>query len=107
MDICKELRGVAKVENRETQGYRLILTNRELLEANGIIEVESFDENQIIAASKLGPLLIKGERLHIIQLNLEEGKLVIDGEVGSIQYIENKKLKMKQKGKGIIERLFK
>lgn len=95
------------MENRETQSYRLILTNREVLEANGIIDVESFDENQIVATSKLGPLLVKGEGLHIVQLSLEEGRLVIDGDIGSIQYIENKKAKMKQKGKGIMERLFK
>jgi len=95
------------VENNETQGYQLVLTNRELLQASGIIEVVSFDENQIIATSKLGPLLIRGEGLHIIQLNLEEGRLVIDGEVSSVQYIENKKARMKQKGKGFMERLFK
>lgn len=95
------------MENRETQSCRLILTNRETLEANGIIEVESFDENQIVATSRLGPLFVKGEGMHIIQLSLEEGNLVIAGEIASIQYIENKKAKMKQKGKGILERLFK
>lgn len=95
------------MENRNAPLYQLTLTNREMLQANGVIEVESFDDHEIIAASKLGPLVIKGEGLHIIQLNLEEGKLVLEGDIVSIQYVENKKAKMKLKGRGVLERLFK
>ncbi len=95
------------MDNRETPLNQLILTDRKMLQANGIIEVESFDEKQIIAASKLGQLLIKGEALHIIQLNLEEGKMVLEGEVSMILYSERKKDRMKLKGKGIMERMFK
>lgn len=95
------------METRENATYQLILTNREYLQANGIMEVESFDENVIVAASKLGPLTIKGHNLHITQLNLEEGKMSIDGVVDNIQYHPNKKGSTGIKGKGIMERLFK
>lgn len=92
---------------REPDPYQLTLTNREHLQANGIIEVESFDEHEILATSKLGPLVIKGQGLHIIQLNLEEGKLALEGEIVSIQYSSGKRGKVKAKGRGIMERLFK
>lgn len=92
---------------RETIPNQLTLINREHLQANGIIEVESFDENVIQAASKLGPLTVKGHNLHIIQLNLEEGKMSIEGVVDSIQYHPSKKSSGGLKGKGIMERLFK
>ncbi|MCR4443054.1 MAG: sporulation protein YabP [Peptococcaceae bacterium] len=95
------------MENRDIPQCQLSLTNRELFEASGILEVESFDDRQIIAESKLGPLVVKGEGIHIVQLNLEEGKIVLEGEIASIQYVENKKARLKQKGKGIMERLFK
>lgn len=95
------------MENKNTPPYQLTMTNREYLQAGGIIEVESFDEHQVIAGSHLGPLVIKGEGLHIIQLDLEEGKMVIAGEIGSVQYIENRKAKLKNRGKGVLERLFK
>jgi len=95
------------METRETAPYQLTLTNREYLQANGIMEVESFDEHEILALSKLGPLIIKGQGLHITQLNLEEGKLTLEGEINSIQYSNTKKGKMKEKGKGVLERLFK
>lgn len=93
------------MDSKGTQKYQLTLTNRELFEATGIIEVDSFDEHQIAASSHLGPLVIKGEGLHIIQLNLENGLLVLEGEVSSIQYVQGKKFKAK--GNGLMERLFK
>jgi len=95
------------MDNREAAPYQLTLTNREYLQATGVIEVESFDEHEIIASTKLGPLTIKGQGLHIIQLNLEEGKLALEGEINSIQYNPAKKGKVKDKGRGIMERLFK
>lgn len=94
------------MDNKAVPLNQLILTDRKLLQANGIIEVESFDEKQIAAVSQLGQLLIKGEALHIVQLNLDEGKMVIDGEIGTILYAENKSARMKAKGRGIMERLF-
>lgn len=96
------------MDNKESATpYQLTLTNREYLQANGVIEVESFDEHEILATSKLGALVIKGQGLHIIQLNLEDGKLALEGEINSISYNTTKKGKMKDKGKGIMERLFK
>lgn len=95
------------MDSKETPLYQLSLINREVLKANGVIEVESFDEHEIVASSKLGPLVIKGEGLHIVQLNLEEGQLMLEGDISSIQYVENRKAKYKAKGAGIMNRLFK
>jgi len=82
------------MDTRENVSYRLTLTNRDYLQTEGILEVESFDENEIMAASKLGPLTIKGHNMHIIQLNLEEGKLAVEGVIDSILYLPEKKGRM-------------
>ncbi|MDX9871997.1 MAG: sporulation protein YabP [Clostridia bacterium] len=95
------------MDSKDTSPYQLTLTNREVLQAGGILEVESFNENQIITATRLGALVIKGEGLHIVQLNLEEGKMLIEGKVNMLQYAENKKTQMKQKSRGILEKLLK
>ncbi|MFY9174475.1 MAG: sporulation protein YabP [Peptococcia bacterium] len=95
------------MDTKENISYQLIMTNREYLQANGVIEVESFDENMIVAATKLGPLTIKGHNLHIIQLNLEEGKMSIEGVVDNIQYHPNRKSNAGFRGKGLVDRLFK
>jgi sporulation protein YabP len=92
--------------NKETPLYQLQLQNREMLQVNGVVEVESFDEKQVIAVSKLGPLVVKGDRLHITQLNLEEGQLILEGAINSFEYVEDKQAKMRAKGKGVMSRLF-
>ncbi|PKM90075.1 MAG: sporulation protein YabP [Firmicutes bacterium HGW-Firmicutes-12] len=108
MDKCKkDCRGKSVMESRNATLYQITLTNREVLQADGVLEVESFNENQITAISKLGVLVIKGEGLHIVQLNLEDGKMLIEGKINSILYVENKKAQVRQRGKGIIERLLK
>lgn len=100
-------KGGGFMETRDCEGYSVLIKERKIMQANGILEVESFDENVIIAISKLGPLVIKGEGLHIVQLNLEEGQLALEGLIDSIQYVEDKKAKFKTKGKGMMKRLFK
>lgn len=94
-------------KNIETPLYQLVLQNRERLQVNGVAEVESFDEKQVIAVSKMGPLVVRGEGLHITQLNLEEGELTIEGAVNSFEYVEDKQAKMKARSKGVMSRLFK
>lgn len=87
--------------------YSVMIKGRRYMQADGIREVESFDERAIIAVSELGPLVIKGEGLHIVQLNLEEGQLALEGIIESIQYVQDKKGKMKTKSKGIMDRFLK
>jgi len=91
----------------KTPLYQLVLQNREMLQVNGVTEVESFDEKQVMVVSKLGPLVVKGTELHITQLNLEEGQLTMEGVVNSFEYVEDKQAKMRAKGKGVMSRLFK
>ncbi len=95
------------MDNKITPLYQLVLSNREKIKLNGITEVESFDEKQVIASSKLGPLVVKGEGLHITQLNLEEGQLTIEGIFNGFQYVEDKQAKIRATGQGILARLFK
>ncbi len=94
-------------KKRNTPFYELVLRNREILQVDGVAEVESFDEKQVIAISKLGPLVVQGEQLHITQLNLEEGQLMMEGVINSVEYVEDKQAKMKARGKGVMARLFK
>jgi len=63
--------------------HSLILENRKLLTATGVSNVDSFDEDTIIAYTDLGEIVIKGKGLHISKLNLETG------EINSVSYSEN------------------
>ena len=55
--------------------HSLILENRKFLTATGVSNVDSFDEDTIIAYTDLGEIVIK-------EMNL-------DGEINSVSYSEN------------------
>lgn len=86
----------------------LHLTDRRNLVLQGVEQVGSFDEKEIVLGTNMGVLLIRGEDLHITQLNLETGQLVVEGFITSIQFMEDKSVKGgKVKGRGVLQRLLK
>lgn len=70
--------------------HSLILENRKVLTATGVSNVDSFDEQTIVACTDLGELLIKGVNLHIEKLNIETGELTLQGEISSMSYSESR-----------------
>ncbi len=68
--------------------HSLILENRATLTATGVSNVESFDEQTVVASTDLGDLIVRGEKLHIDRLNLETGELTLDGGISSVSYSE-------------------
>ncbi|MFZ7101383.1 MAG: sporulation protein YabP [Peptococcaceae bacterium] len=89
-------------ERRENS---VTLANREKLQITGVANVESYDEVEIVVQTLLGILVIKGEGLHITNLNLEAGKLAVDGYIIRMEYPEDKGAKLRDKSKGIISKL--
>ena len=84
--------------------HQLNLSNRGLLGVEGVINLESYDQEQIILLTGVGVLEVKGEKLHIQQLNLDQGKVTIDGEVVSLIYSDDRETK---KSKGFFSKLVK
>lgn len=70
----------------------------------GVVEVHSFDENNILMETIDGMLTIKGENLHVSRLNLEKGEADVDGKVNSLTYSD--KSTLAKKGEGLLTRLF-
>lgn len=68
--------------------HTLNLTNRETLSLTGISDVDSFNEEEILAVCSCGELTIKGDMLHIEELNLESGILTVSGKIFSLTYSE-------------------
>lgn len=62
---------------------------REKLEAQGVRRVDSFSEELITAQTELGQLNIKGEGLHIEELNSETGDMLVRGKVCALSYTES------------------
>lgn len=79
------------------------IDNRERVSVTEVTDIESFDEKMILLILKNGGLIIKGENLHIQKLDLEEGRVLISGSVGSAVYTEKKD----KQEKGFLKKILK
>lgn len=75
----------ADERNREMP-HTVILEGREKLSISGVVDVQSFDEDQVLLETVRGMLVVRGQGLHVERLQLEAGELIVEGEVGSLEY---------------------
>lgn len=66
--------------------HHLILEERSALTVSGVLDIDSFDDQTIVAGTDLGELLLKGSGLHINRIDLESGDLAVEGNICSISY---------------------
>lgn len=76
------------MDNENVESHCLTLENREKLNLTGVSDVDSFNEQEVIAVCSCGELSIKGEMLHIEELNLETGTVSLSGKISSLTYSE-------------------
>lgn len=80
--------------------------NREHVTIEGVIAVESFDDEEIVLETEQGVLTLRGEELHIKQLDLESGRFAVDGYVTACVYSAPKQRSTRgPKARGFLERL--
>lgn len=93
------------VYGKQGQQHRLVINNHESLEVTGVVHVDSFDDEEVVLETEQGLLAIRGEDLHIKNLNLEKGELAIEGLVAEVVYSDDKR--RHERGKGFLGRIFK
>jgi sporulation protein YabP len=83
MEVSMETKKpVSDKENKST----LSLVNRKKLTMSGILEVVSFKDIEIILKTSLGEMVIKGDDLKMNKLDVQNGDMVIIGEINSLLY---------------------
>lgn len=70
---------------------------------SGVLDVQSFNEQEILLLTEEGKLQIKGEQLHVKGLDLEKGKAGIEGKINSLVYLSRNTPPKKEK---LIKRMF-
>lgn len=75
-------------EKRITLPHNLVLEDRKRLTLTGVSDVDSFDEQTIVAVTDMGEITVRGEDLHINRLSIEVGELFIEGEIQSLTYAD-------------------
>lgn len=68
--------------------HQVILDDRRRLSVSGVSDVDSFDDNTVIAHTALGDLTVKGQHLHICRLNTDNGDLLLEGQIELLEYSE-------------------
>ena len=80
------------------------MDNRHKLTVTGVLDVDSFNEECIVADTCLGLLVVRGRELHINRLNIEKSELYVEGEIISCEYIDDQR--NKKSGLSIFSRMF-
>lgn len=91
---------------KETERHTVIVEERKRVIAEGVRQVDTFTDKEIRADTGLGYLVLKGEGLNITDLNLESGRLVVEGKFEALSYAEEKSVGRRAPGRGLLERLF-
>lgn len=62
------------------------MDNRELLSVTGVKDVGSFNEREVAVFTDSGGMTVEGSGLHITKLDLDDGQIIIEGEICAIEY---------------------
>lgn len=87
-------------KSQRVKVHNILMEDRQKLTINGVDEVESFDDNNIVLLIDEDILVVRGMNLKINKINTETGEVFIEGDIYSLDYGE-------QPRKGLFSRLFK
>ena len=79
----------------------VIIENRKKLNISGVKDVISFDDETLLLDTALGKMTVKGEGLHIISFNTDNGTLTAEGRLHAAVYMSDGK-----NSGGFVSRLF-
>ena len=79
------------MQSNPVPAHTLTLTSRSNATLTGVEDVDCFNEQIVVLRTPLGVLTLTGEGLNISQLSLNDGRLVVEGDIVSCEYSEKKK----------------
>ena len=80
--------GVQRMEEQQktVKAHKLVVNNRKTSMVTGVLDVLSFDLNEILLETEQGMLLVKGTDLHVNRLSVEKGEVDLSGTIDSVSY---------------------
>ena len=83
---------VTRLEEKQMQKpHKLVVNNRKTSMVTGVLDVLSFDLNEILLETEQGMLMVKGKDLHVNRLSLEKGEVDLSGHIDSMAYSDLQK----------------
>jgi len=87
------------------RSHSILMENRQKVTITGVEDVDSFDEASVLLVTDLGYITLHGMDLHISKLNLEEGQLIVEGDITGLEYSDHEGFG--GKGGGFFKKMFK
>lgn len=75
-------------ERQMPKAHKIVINNRKSSLVTGVLDVLSFDLNEILLETEQGMLMVKGTDMHVNRLSLEKGEVDLSGNIDSIAYSE-------------------
>ncbi len=66
--------------------HNILIEDRRRIRITGVLDVESFQEDEATVLTQAGPLTVWGEQLKLGKLDPESGQVVLEGELFSLEY---------------------
>jgi sporulation protein YabP len=82
----------------------IALENRKKMTLDGVLEILSFNDEQILIITVLGDMDIRGEELKMTKLDVQNGDVVITGKISYVVYTSEEK--RPKKHNSIISKIF-
>ena len=73
-------------EQAAAQAHAVSLESRRRAVVSGVQAVDSFNEQIVTLITGEGALTILGENLHVSHLTLEDGRLLVEGDISALEY---------------------
>ena len=83
--------------------HKVCIDGRKKLLVTAVEDVESFDDEKVVIICDMGTMTVSGAGFKINKLNVDEGELIIEGEVDEVQYSDRVS---SQKESGFFGKLF-
>ena len=90
-------------EKPKSHAHTLVMESRRKASLTGVSDVASFHDQEVVLKTEDGEVIIVGEQLHISQLSLDDGRLVVEGLIGGIEYQDSAQPTVKS---GIFGKMF-
>lgn len=81
-----------------TRAHSVTLDNRERASITGVVDVDSFNEQEVVAVTDAGYITLLGQDLHIVKLNLDDGQLIVEGFILAMDYGDGDEAGSKKSG---------
>ncbi len=65
------------------------IEGRELMSISGVKDVDCFNDTEIELLTDAGQMRIEGNSLHMTKLSLDDGQVIIEGEIIALEYSES------------------